>query len=346
MSYQAGLSDGLIKNLGGHRRSRLSCSDRMRRVSGTHIVRFSNEFVVVPNDCGMILEQYAFSLGSRWPKRSEEFAGRLMKETAKHRAKIPRRVIAQIMRDSRYWYSVRELFQGQHETVLTPPVREGHSRIADKKASHSPLGGAGLFAQLRERPIVVRSVSQDLHDPNYTRILAFRHPNHGLLQARHPLDKQLRKPHIGMTGIEIPIEMDRGVKQLAAQRIQIKLNATRSWKVGRHRDICIDGAQRVCSRVGRPMLRVWRNPNCSIGRDDPCARARANCNKALNDRNYLTASMAVRPNLSWPTLIPRESNHRAMGRIGIRKDRQNVWPSTKFHLVTHLASSQKEGEFL
>jgi hypothetical protein len=277
---------------------------------------------------------------------SEEFAGRLMKETAKHRAKIARRVIAYIMRDSCYWCTVRELFQSQHETVLTSPFREGHSRIAHKKASHSPPGGPGLFAQLSECPIGVRSVSQELHDPYHTRILAFRNPKHGLLQERHPLDKQLCKPHIGMVRIEIPIEMDRGVKQLAAQRIQVKLNTARGWKVGRHVDVCVKSAQRAHSRIGRPMLHIWRNPNRAIGRDDPCARARANCNNALDDRNYLTALMAVPPNMARPVLIPHESNNWATGSIWIRKDRQNIWPGAKFHLVAHLASSQSGGEFV
>jgi hypothetical protein len=137
-----------------------------------------------------------------------------MKDASKHCAEISRSIISKIMGDRGHGLPHRQLFQGEHKSVLTPPDREGHARIAKEQARERTVTGAGFLGPALKRAIVVGRLSQSLHDTKDPTILSVRDNQGRLSHNRDAVEKKADEAHFRGMGIDVPRNVYRNVQQL------------------------------------------------------------------------------------------------------------------------------------
>jgi hypothetical protein len=256
-----------------------------------------------------------------------------MEDASEHRAEVSGGIIAKTMGDRGHGLPHPQLFQSEHQSVLTPPDRERHARIAKEQPRERAFTGASFLGPALQRTIIVGRLSQSLHDTKNSTIFSVWNNQRRLPDNRYAVEEKTDEAHFRGTGVHIPWNVDRDVQELSAQRIEMKTHAlsrerardNRRWKQAPQSD----GA-----RVSHPMLDSGWNPYCAVRRSDPKPVPRANRSDTADDRDQLTPVVSMGINAPGSVLVPRYAGNRTVGGVRIGVDREQIGAGMNVHMVS------------
>jgi hypothetical protein len=256
-----------------------------------------------------------------------------MENASEHCAEVSRGLISKTMGDSGHRLPHRQLFQSEHQSVLTPPDRERHARIAEEQTRERAFTGACFLSPALERAIVVGRLSQSLHDPKNSTIFSVWNNQRGLPDNRYAVEKKADEAHFRGMGIDIPRDVDRDVQEFSAERIEMKAHAL-GWKRTRDSRRWKQAPKSDSAGVSHPMFYAGWNPYRAVRRSDPKPVPRANCSDAADDRNQLASVVSMDIDASGSVLVPRHAGNRTVGSVRIGVDRKQIGAGMNVHLVS------------